>query len=116
MRMDKDRHEDAALELLFEAAQEDKPKIAPDFLERLALQAEASVPVIPAPTPTPRSTPFWQKLSGLFAASGLSGAAALGVWMGIAMPDLIMSDTIFLADGPGISEFLPSGDLSLLSE
>lgn len=111
---------DAALDALFEAARQDAPTPRPDFMARLHADADAA---LPSPAPAPRSTPttpgLLSRLGGYFAVSGLTGAAALGVWIGFVMPDLI--DSAFTAtagnDEPlSLSAFLPGADLTLLTE
>lgn len=109
--------EDQALEALFEAARSDAPVISPDFLNRLGEEAErfAAAPK-PVAIPKPVGPTFWQRLSGLFAASGLSGAAALGVWLGFAMPDILSGTPFYMDESGGLTEFLPTDDLALFSE
>ena len=113
MKMDKDR-EDAALDALFSAGQADALKASDDFLARLTADAEAALPRPMPVTPTP--APFLGGLRGWFAASGLSGAAVLGVWIGFVMPDAISEFTTLTDETVGLYTFLPGADLSDLSQ
>lgn len=113
MKMDKDGREDAALDALFASGQADAPKASGEFLARLTADAEAALPrpIHVAPTPAP----FLGGLKGWFAASGLSGAAVLGVWIGFVMPDAISDFTTLTDETVGLYTFLPGADLSALS-
>lgn len=111
--MDRD---DIALDTLFEAAREARPAPAPDFLARLQADADAALPRPAAPAPR-TGTPLLSRLGGLFAASGLSGAAALGVWIGFAMPDMLNLDSYVTTDDTvGLYAFLPGADVTALGE
>ncbi len=114
--MDRDRSDDALLDGLFEAAKANRP--APDdaFMARLTADAVAAMPeTSQVATDRPhRSTVA--RLKTLFAASGLSGAAALGVWIGFAMPDLVITLSPQADDVAGLSTFLAGADLAMLSE
>ena len=113
MKMDKDGREDAALDALFASGHVDAPKASDDFLARLTADAHAAlprpIPVVPPPAP------FLGGLKGWFAASGLSGAAVLGVWIGFVMPDAISDFTTLTDETVGLYTFLPGADLSALS-
>jgi hypothetical protein len=114
--MDNDKLDDAALEALFVAGKAASPAPSPDFMARLSADAAAATPrPQPLATPAPRPSPF-TRFKGLFAASGLSGAAALGVWIGFVMPDLVTTVSPVTEDVAGLTMFLPGADLSLLSE
>ena len=111
--MDKDRREDAALDALFAAGRTHGPTASDDFLQRLAADANAA-------RPKPRkavgsSAPFLGVLKGLFAASGLSGAAVLGAWIGFVAPDAISPFTTVTDETVGLYTFLPGADLTALS-
>lgn len=101
--------DDQVLDALFAEARERPAAPSPDFMARLAAEAEANLPrAAPRAVQKPgRMT--W--LKGLFTASGLSGAALAGVWFGFAMPEAL--DTLdFSADTTvALSTFLPSADL-----
>ncbi len=114
--MDRDKSDDAMLEGFFDAARANRP--APDdaFMARLMADAEASVPVAPQIAAEPTRRDPLARLKALFAASGLSGAAALGVWIGFAMPDLVNSVSPQTDEVASISMFLAGADLALLSE
>ena len=57
--------------------------------------------------PRPRTHWFF----GLFTASGLTGAAALGVWIGFVMPDALDTLSLTADDTVALSTFLPGADL-----
>ena len=115
--MDSSRSDDPALDALFDAAREAAPEPTADFLARLQVDAEASLPR-PQRTASPVRGPLMSRLGGLFAASGLSGAAALGVWIGFAMPDLLNLETFAggAEDSVGLYAFLPGADITTLGE
>jgi hypothetical protein len=114
--MDSDKTDDAALEALFSAGAANPAKPADEFLARLAADADAALPEPPGPARKPSGGSLLGGLSGLFAASGLSGAAALGVWIGFVMPDLVSDVSLLGEETAGISAFLPDADLSVFSE
>lgn len=115
--MDRDKSDDPALDALFGAARDATPRPSADFLARLEADADASLPRPSQPKSVARP-PLLTRLGGLFAASGLSGAAALGVWIGFAMPDLLNLDTFVSAadDSAGLYAFLPGADVTALGE
>lgn len=116
MNRDGITRDDAALDALFGAARRQTPEPGPDFLARLAADAERSIPERPTkPSSTVSGNRFFTHIAGLFAVSGLTGAAALGVWIGFVMPDVLNSIT-GSGDGYYLSEFLPSTDLSALGD
>ena len=112
--MDSDKENDAALDALFAAGTAKRPEASEAFLARLAADAETMSE--PAPRPAPPRPSFLTGLKGLFAASGLSGAAALGVWIGFVMPDLVTTVSPLTEEVAGLSAFLPGVDLAVLSE
>lgn len=116
--MDRDTSEDAKLEAFFKAAKDNPPEPSSDFISKLQMDALAAVPKATKaakPRSGPQLSPF-TRLKGLFAASGLSGVAALGLWIGFVMPDLIATLTPVSDDVTNISAFLASADLSGLNE
>lgn len=115
--MDNDLKQDQALEALFSAAKDSAPAPTSDFMARLASDADAALPKPEAPTTTP-SPSMLASLKGLFAASGLTGAAALGVWIGLVMPETLNTfvDGFAVDDTVSLSAFLPGADLAALSE
>jgi hypothetical protein len=116
MDMDRDKSDDTMLEGFFEAARANPP--APDdaFMARLMADAETAVPATPKIAPEQSRRDPLARLKALFAASGLSGAAALGVWIGFAMPDLVTTVSPATDDVASISSFLAGADLAALSE
>lgn len=112
-------NDDPALEAMFDAAARHAPAPEPAFLARLHADAEQAMPV-PAKTaaaPAPQNRRLVERLQGYFALSGLTGAAAIGVWIGFVAPDLLTATTDFTSDDPlSLSVFLPGADLSLLTE
>lgn len=107
--------DDTALEMLFEAAREVAPAPSPDFMSRLAADAVSAAPEFSWVTPkTHKAQSFVARASRWMTATGLAGSAALGVWIGMASPELI--DEILYLDATNdeiaLSDFLPSADLS----
>ncbi|MGR3511445.1 MAG: hypothetical protein ACU0GG_01675 [Paracoccaceae bacterium] len=109
-------HDDPALETLFEAARRQTSKPGADLMARLALDVENTVRH-PSSAPSHQPAVHWsQRFRRVFAASGLSSAAALGLWIGFIAPDLLSSVTPLTEDTVSLSAFLPGSDLSALSE
>ena len=100
---------DQVLDHLFEGARATRAMPSPDFMARLVEDADANLLRPAASRSSPSGQFNW--LAGVFAASGLSGAAITGVWIGFAMPDAL--DTLdFSTDTTvALSTFLPSTDL-----
>ena len=93
--MDNEKLDDDALDALFAAGKAQTPEATPAFLARLNADAAAAMPR-PAPLAVPSGAPsLFTRFKGLFAASGLSGAAALGVWIGFVM---LFQSTISIYD------------------
>ncbi len=115
--MDSDSKQDKALEALFTASKEAEPSPSPDFMARLAQDAEAAMPQPDTPAPIPAPSVL-VRLKGLFAASGLTGAAALGVWIGFVMPETLntFADGFATEETVSLGAFLPGADLFALSE
>lgn len=113
--MDKDRQDDAALEALFAAARTDPPEASDDFLAKLTADAEGAVSTAKTATSPLMPSPFLGGIKGLFAASGLSGAAVLGVWIGFVMPETIGEWTTTTDETVALYTFLPGADLTALS-
>lgn len=113
--MDSNKTEDTALESLFDVARSNQPEPGPDFLARLNADAVAAVPR-PVPVKKTREVSIFSRLKTLFAASGLSGAAALGIWIGFVMPDLVAPFSMVTEDTTGITAFMSDADFSVLSE
>ena len=111
--------DDTALDALFDAAGRHAPAPEPAFLARLQADAEQAMPA-PAkavPVTQPQRESVVSRFRSYFAVSGLTGAAALGVWIGLVMPDLMYPTPEFTDDDPlTLSVFLPGADLSLLTE
>lgn len=119
MDNDRDHQDDTGLEALLAAARRAEPVPDADFLSRLEADMEDSLPG-PAPASPTGYEPggFLARFRTIFAASGLTGAAALGVWIGFVMPDTLNAlvtgfDT---AEASGIGAFLPHADLAALQE
>ncbi|MEO9823439.1 MAG: hypothetical protein ABJF50_03355 [Paracoccaceae bacterium] len=115
--MDNDPRQDQALAALFSAAKDNAPTPTPDFMERLACDADAALPKYETSAPAPAPS-ILSSLKGLFAASGLTVAAALGVWIGLVMPETLntLVDGFAVDDTVSLSAFLPGADLAALSE
>lgn len=115
--MDNDPKQDRALDALFETAKTNPIMPEPDLMAQLQSDMERALPRAPAPIPTPKPSVL-TRLGGLFAASGLTGVAALGVWIGFVMPETLNT----LADGfagdqiVSLDSLLPGADLIALSD
>lgn len=110
---------DDALEGLFETAR--RTTLVPDaeFLAKLAADMESMVPDPRRIPSTQADKPgFFMKFRGFFAASGLTGAAALGVWIGFVMPEALntLAAGYDTSEPFGIGAFLPAADLAALEE
>ncbi|MXY33941.1 MAG: hypothetical protein F4Y60_07590 [Boseongicola sp. SB0664_bin_43] len=105
--------DDDALETLFAAGRSERPSPSGEFLERLAASVDAGT-ARPAPAPAGLPVLRFAWLGRAFAASGLSGAAALGVWIGFAMPDAIDALTLGSDDTVALATFLPGTDLEAI--
>ena len=105
--------DDVALETLFAAGRSERPLPSGEFLERIAASADAGA-ARPASAPAARPVPRLAWLGRMFAASGLSGAAALGVWIGIVMPEAIDVLTLGGDDTVALATFLPGTDLEAI--
>lgn len=115
MEMDSEKIEDTALEPLFQAGKARAPKPTDAFLARLSADADAALRQPLATVPISRPSLFC-RFKTVFAASGLSGAAALGVWIGFAMPELVTTVSPLSEEVAGLSVFLPGADLSVFIE
>lgn len=117
LKMDNDTRQDQALDALFNAAKDDAPTPTPDFLARLASDADAALPKLEMPAPSSAPS-ILANLKGLFAVSGLTSAAALGVWIGLVMPETLtmLTDGYATDETVSLSAFLPGADLAALSE
>ena len=101
--------DDAALDKLLNDAAATRAQPSPDFIARLVADAEAHVPQKAAPIRTAPRRTSW--LAGIFTASGLSGAAIAGVWIGFAMPDTLDSFDFTADTSVALTTFLPGADL-----
>ena len=110
MKMVDDRKDDDALEALFSASRVQPPEMADYFLARLNADADAAVPR-PVSVRETSAKPFFGDLKAWFAASGLSGAAALGLWIGFVMPEMVNTVTLS-SEEVALYTFLPGADLS----
>lgn len=113
---DKRDEDDAVLANLFEAGKSQTPAPSAAFLARLAADAETAVPRPVTGRATVRTPGAFERFKGWFALSGLSSAAAIGVWIGFIAPDLITAVSPLTDDVTALSAFLPGYDLSALSE
>jgi hypothetical protein len=114
----KDTADDRLLDLMFSSARTSAPEPDLSFLSRLEADMEAMRPKSEKPTTDwhgARTIPWFQRI---FAASGLTGAAALGVWIGFVMPETLndVAETFVIDDAVGIEAFLPSADFAALDE
>ncbi|MDE0208337.1 MAG: hypothetical protein OXI66_00515 [Boseongicola sp.] len=109
--MTESSRDDIALETLFAAGRSERPLPSGEFLERIAAGADAGV-ARPAPASRPVLRLAW--LARVVTASGLSGAAALGVWIGFVMPEAIDAFTLGGDDTVALATFLPGTDLEAI--
>lgn len=115
--MDDKDTDDQMLDALFAAGKAEAPQASDAFLAQLATDADAALPKAQRRArEQPSSASFYQRFKGIFAASGLSGAAALGVWIGFVMPELVTTVSPLTEDTAALTSFLPGADLSVLSE
>lgn len=115
--MNSRKTDDPVLDALFEAGKAATPQPSDAFMARLAADADAALPQPKTATPPARSgSTFLTRFKGFFAASGLSGAAALGVWIGFAMPDIVTTVAPLAQETDGLTVFLPGADLSVFIE
>ena len=112
--MDRDKKDDIALDALFAAAKSETPRASDDFLARLRADALSAAPRLAQPVPAKPS--LTERFKGWFAVSGLSGAAALGVWIGFVMPEVVNTVSPLSEEVIELSAYLPGADLSVLSE
>jgi len=105
--------DDLALETLFAAGRSERPLPPGEFLERIAAGADAGV-ARPAPAPAARPVLRLAWLARVVTASGLSGAAALGAWIGFVMPEAIDAFTLSGDDTVALATFLPGTDLEAI--
>ncbi len=114
--MNSDKEDDIALDALFAAAKSDPPRASEDFLARLNADAAATTPRPESLAREPTAPSLFDRFKGWFAVSGLSGAAALGVWIGFVMPEVVTTVSPLSEDVIELSAYLPGADLSVLSE
>lgn len=106
---------DPELETFFAAGRAKAPQPSDDFLARLQADADAAVPK-PDTVSTPKPEPAFGWLKGFLTASGLSGAAVLGVWIGLVSPETVTDLAGLTDDTVALYTFLPGADLTALSE
>lgn len=119
MTDDKQPERGPDIDAMFASAAQSPPRPNPAFMARLH-----SDMVVHLPQPdsknyaAPPRRRFLERLPAVFAASGLTGAAALGVWIGFVMPETLtaLAGQDFETDSYGIGAFLPSADLWALEE
>ncbi|MEM6384958.1 MAG: hypothetical protein AAF718_01850 [Pseudomonadota bacterium] len=114
--MDDRDKDDALLDALFASGKSQSVEASSAFLSKLEMDMEAAIPK-PKTAATKHTPPsMMEKLKGIFAATGLSSAAALGVWMGFVMPDLVTNISPISEEVTSLSAFLPGSDLSVFEE
>ncbi len=111
--MTESNRDDIALETLFAAGRSERPLPSGEFLERVAASADAGA-AGPRPAPAARPVLRLALLGRVFAASGLSGAAALGAWIGFVMPEAIDPLTLGSDDTVALATFLPGTDIEAI--
>ncbi len=105
---------DAALEQLFEAAQKNAPLPSGDLMARILADAAAEQAKNQAQEAPRRAAPspvlgLRAALGGWAGLSGLAGAVALGLMIGIFPPDGLTSytDLVLGSGSTGLSDYLP---------
>ena len=117
MAENRNQTDDQALDALFDSAKREAPPLDPAFHARLSADMEAMVPrTAPRHSAPAMNDGFFHRFRAVFAASGLTGAAALGVWIGFVMPEVLntMTSGFDTAGTYGIGAFLPAADLAAL--
>lgn len=109
MTTETDKGDDVALDALFAAGRKASARPSPDFMARLDADMEAALPRPVAATPAPPPRRGW--LAAVFAASGLTGAALAGLWIGFAMPETLDPFTGETETVLALSSILPGADL-----
>lgn len=104
--------DDTTLDALFDGARASRAAPAPDFMARLSADAEAHIPRTAAKGAARPQGFNW--LAGVFATSGLAGAAIAGVWIGFAMPDALDTLDFGAETTVALSSFLPGADLGAI--
>ena len=114
---DKDlRSEEKMLETLFASARLDRATPDENLARKLEADMHRSVPAKPERQQLDNPGHF-TRLGNLFAASGLAGAAAAGVWIGFAMPELINGLAFDeQSSGYGIEAIVPAAGLAAMND
>ncbi|NNE88882.1 MAG: hypothetical protein HKN27_12460 [Silicimonas sp.] len=112
-----DSRQDQALAALFDAGKSNAATPEADFMAQLQVDMEDAIPVTAVSSSMPPPS-LLTRLGGLFAASSLTGAAALGVWIGFVMPETLntLTDGFIADETVSLSALLPGSDLAALSE
>ncbi|MGI9391043.1 MAG: hypothetical protein ACR2O1_13375 [Boseongicola sp.] len=113
-----DPKSDETLEALFKAARGNPVEPHPDFLGRLMEDADSVVSSQVAAS-SPRGNTGWTKFAQMWLpASGLTAAAALGVWIGLLLPDSQIADAWLTNESSKVdlTAFLPGADLSQFAD
>ena len=93
---DDDKRQEAALGAFFDAARDSAPEASADLLARVLDGAEAEQARIAArrEVPAPPRAGLWarirQGLGGYPAVAGLAAAGVAGVWIGLALPEVLI--------------------------
>ena len=109
--------DDRVLDALFDSAKREAPPLDPAFHARLSADMEGMAPrTAPRQSAPAMHEGFFHRFLAVFAASGLTGAAAIGFWIVFLFPEVLNTMTSgFDATGTyGISAFLPADDLAAL--
>lgn len=118
MTESRDKSTEAALESILAGARRAEGQPGTDLMQRLTADMESMLPTHQRNhAPAPAESVFG-RFGRFFAASGLAGATALGIWIGFVIPETLNS----VADGYsdvnlyGIEAFLPAAGLAALTE
>lgn len=114
MAENKDTRDDQILDRLLSEAGQRSHELSPALLARLHADVDAAVSVSVTPPLRIRPSPVAMQLRVLFAATGLSGAAVVGVWIGFVMPETlsIVTGEFATAEPAGVEAFLPASDFA----
>ena len=120
MKMTNEKQDDQALETLFQSARDESPGLSPDFMARLAEDADSAINAQKTPPAPVQSAPgLWSRIvAALVPVSGLAAATLAGVWIGFQVPSSDLTDGFAFTDGTDfdVSAFLPAAALSGFSD
>lgn len=109
--------DEEALSQMFEAARQSAPAPEADFMARLTADAETFMPRPPAPAAPLQQGRLWRLLEGWGGFAALASTAAMGVWIGIALPETAdLPGANLIGIGTDVSALLPGYGADFLGE